>query len=555
MRCQWFIVACCALFAFPLKGQNKVADSLRVMLEKNPARDSVRVMILTNLAYEEYFDHPLKAAEYSLEAKDISTDLKYPRGIALSYRYIGVSFWAQANMSRALEYLLKGLSIADSLQDQQIQADITGNIGLVHNGLGNYRIAIRYFSKSLELQRKLKNSLRESVMLNNMGDSYLFLKKYDSALLCYSRSLLLGKPTNFGVTTNLRNIGNVWEELGQLDTALRYYETAKTMSDQTMDRRGMTQTRKSIASVYLKNRRFNDAKKYAHECLAIASEENIRAIMRDSYQLLSRIEEAQGNFNESLKFHKLYTAYRDSVQNISELSEVAALQMDYEVQQKQNEIDLLKKENQLKNTKLRLNTTLLIASIIILLLLGGLLFTIIRDIRKLKALNKLLVEKNHLINHQREEIVSQNKDISSKNDELLTLNEELQSQQEQVVMQRDELAVKNLEIQRAHMLVTELNLNLEKKVAERTQALERQNAKLNEYNFINAHKLRAPLASILGLVNLLREPQQSEDQKLLLSHLHTSAKRLDQVIHEINSTIEAGLNAYKRDEAIKEQDT
>jgi tetratricopeptide (TPR) repeat protein len=525
------------------------------MLEKNPARDSVRVAILTNLAYEEYFDHPLKAAQYSLEAKDISTDINYPRGIALSYRYMGISFWAQANLSRALEYLLKGLSIADSLQDQQIQADITGNIGLVHNGLGNYRMAIRYFNTSLELQRKLKNNLRESVMFNNMGDSYLSLKNYDSALVCYSRSLLLGRPADFGITTNLRNIGNVWEELGQLDTALRYYEKAKVMSDQTMDRRGMTQTRKSIASVYLKNKRFQEARKYAQECLSIASEENIRAIMRDSYELLSRIEETQGNFSESLRLYKLYTAYRDSVQNIGEVSEVAALQMEYEVQQKQNEIDLLRKENQLKNTKLRLNSTLLIASVLILLLLGGLLFTIIRDIRKLKALNRLLLEKNHLIHQQREEITAQNKDISHKNDELLTLNEELQSQQEQVVMQRDELASRNLEIQRAHLLVTELNLNLEKKVVERTKALEHQNIKLNEYNFINAHKLRAPLASILGLINLLKEPQKIEDQRLLLDHLHTSAQRLDKVIHEINSTIEAGLNAYKRDENAKKEST
>ena len=50
-----------------------------------------------------------------------------------------------------------------------------------------------------------------------------------------------------------------------------------------------------------------------------------------------------------------------------------------------------------------------------------------------------------------------------------------------------------------------INENLEKIVLERTKELEKKNKALEEYAFINAHKLRRPVASILGLVNLLNK--------------------------------------------------
>jgi light-regulated signal transduction histidine kinase (bacteriophytochrome) len=40
-------------------------------------------------------------------------------------------------------------------------------------------------------------------------------------------------------------------------------------------------------------------------------------------------------------------------------------------------------------------------------------------------------------------------------------------------------------------------------VQERTRELEKKNKALEEYAFINAHKLRSQVASILGLINLI----------------------------------------------------
>jgi signal transduction histidine kinase len=85
-----------------------------------------------------------------------------------------------------------------------------------------------------------------------------------------------------------------------------------------------------------------------------------------------------------------------------------------------------------------------------------------------------------------------------------------------------------------------INENLESQVQSRTRELERKNKALEEYAFINAHKLRSPLASILGLVNLLKKTELNDDAQYIMGHMADSAIKLDQIVGSITQAIEAG---------------
>jgi signal transduction histidine kinase len=75
-------------------------------------------------------------------------------------------------------------------------------------------------------------------------------------------------------------------------------------------------------------------------------------------------------------------------------------------------------------------------------------------------------------------------------------NIEIEKQRQEILEQSEELRVLNESLQ-------SLNAGLEINVLNRAKELEIKNRKLEEYLFINAHKLRAPVASILGLIQLL----------------------------------------------------
>lgn len=97
-----------------------------------------------------------------------------------------------------------------------------------------------------------------------------------------------------------------------------------------------------------------------------------------------------------------------------------------------------------------------------------------------------------------------------------------------------------IELERQKNFINEINENLESLVKDRTRVLEKKNKALEEYAFINAHKLRAPLASILGLINLMNNTDHNEESKKVMDHLQLSAVKLDEVVNSITQAIERG---------------
>ena len=72
------------------------------------------------------------------------------------------------------------------------------------------------------------------------------------------------------------------------------------------------------------------------------------------------------------------------------------------------------------------------------------------------------------------------------------------------------------------------------------EAIEKQNKKLHEIAWIQSHVVRAPLARIMGLINIIKNYGiEDTDSENLLSLLMTSAEELDVIIKDITKKSEA----------------
>jgi signal transduction histidine kinase len=105
-------------------------------------------------------------------------------------------------------------------------------------------------------------------------------------------------------------------------------------------------------------------------------------------------------------------------------------------------------------------------------------------------------------------------------------------------LSNQEILEQNEEIQTQAKNIQKINNNLEHIVHLRTIDLEKKNKALEEYAFINAHKLRSPVASILGLVNLISKTTLDDEGQVILSHLEQSTVQLDTIVGSITKTIE-----------------
>jgi tetratricopeptide (TPR) repeat protein len=83
------------------------------------------------------------------------------------------------------------------------------------------------------------------------------------------------------------------------------------------------------------------------------------------------------------------------------------------------------------------------------------------------------------------------------------------------------------------------NAELDKRVQIRTQELEERNKKLASYAFMNAHNLRAPVSSILGLVNLYKSKMLNQDERdTFVDQIDSQTQKLDAVVKEIQKSVE-----------------
>lgn len=160
-------------------------------------------------------------------------------------------------------------------------------------------------------------------------------------------------------------------------------------------------------------------------------------------------------------------------------------------------------------------TPLFYLASVVLFLLAGYVYIKYRE-KKLTE-DKLLLEAK---------VEARTQEIQRKTKEIQVQNEEIQAQNEEIMAQAEE--------------IKGINENLEMLVHQRTAELEKKNKALEEYAFINAHKLRSPLASILGLINLISKTNLDDEAKLINQHLHHRANELDDIIRSITEAIERG---------------
>jgi D-xylose transport system substrate-binding protein len=153
---------------------------------------------------------------------------------------------------------------------------------------------------------------------------------------------------------------------------------------------------------------------------------------------------------------------------------------------------------------------------------------------------------NRLLNTQKFVIERKNRELHKTNLQLQTVNEELIQQQEEISAQRDAIAIQKEKLQEAkdimekqkHEIMTQ-NEDLEKQVQKRTGELVQYNRQLEQYAFITAHNLRAPVARIIGLGQVLKMQQSDpEESAFIIDKLMVASQELDRVIKELNSILD-----------------
>lgn len=91
---------------------------------------------------------------------------------------------------------------------------------------------------------------------------------------------------------------------------------------------------------------------------------------------------------------------------------------------------------------------------------------------------------------------------------------------------------------KAHDFIVKVNHDLSTRLKEQLRTLRRRNKKILHYGYINSHRLRAPITSLMGLINLLKIEKNAEKRAEILKKIENNVNRLDQVSKKIRVVLQ-----------------
>lgn len=302
----------------------------------------------------------------------------------------------EGNYVEALKYYHECIAIQEQIKDSVLLPETYNNLGSLYHDIKNFKKAEYFYNKSLRLCEKYNNHRCIAMSLTNLGQILSDRKELDSALVFLNRSLKvreLSKETyGIGITYNL--LGEVYFRKEEYSKAVEYFNKSLVLERNHNDYKGVAISLIYLGNVYIKKQDFVQVKRIGIEALEIAKTENALEIQVKATKLLRDAYQSEQNWKEAFIMEQSYTRLRDSIQNEKIEKSIIIKQTTFDLQQKQNEIELLSTKNDLQSLTLRNNRIVLSIAVFGILLISFIALFTKRVLNKNKLVSKLLMKQN-----------------------------------------------------------------------------------------------------------------------------------------------------------------
>jgi len=352
--------------------------------------DTARVNAMLEESKGLFKTDPNKAIEVALKAKEEADKIGFKKGAAYALKNVGLGYYYQAKYVETLDYWEQSLKMFEELKDDIGIANLLNNIAAIYVNQGDDTRGLEYGLRSLKLSEKTGDKLRILSALNTIGSIYF--NKKDTAdkakALTYLISALplceaIGNKDALGIISE--NIGEIYSELGQYDKALPYLETsiqalgdaanssvaynsigkiyvkqgdfskalsyhnkALDIAQKANSPRHIEQTQRDIANLYVKRNDFTTALSYYDKSRVIAEELKAVSDLQDIYSGMAISYANTNDHKNAYKYQKMLGNINDTLYTTERDKKLGSLQFEFDLQKKQNEINLLTKDKDLQ---------------------------------------------------------------------------------------------------------------------------------------------------------------------------------------------------------------
>jgi class 3 adenylate cyclase len=344
----------------------RIADSLVKIYRADTLKEKAKLELLRNLSFNEVNDLRL-SLRYAEELISLSRQSKNDDYLFHGYFQKGNKKRLLGDLEEALDAYFKSAEVSRKANFISREGSAYGAVADIYASSKNHKNAMLYYRKAIATLRQSDDSIALASAILNAGDAFLKNKIYDSALLHFKEAGIIFQNVNYliGQAYSLGNAGMVYASTGDNSLAEKNINEAIPILEKSGDFYPICVYLISMSDIYLEKGDQHTAMNYAMRSLRLAEKYELKDQISEANLKLSQLYEKAGNTEASLAYYKKHILFRDSVNNIRSVQKMADLRTDYEVSQKQIEVDLLNQQ--------RRNQRIILISLFIILGLAAII--------------------------------------------------------------------------------------------------------------------------------------------------------------------------------------
>ncbi len=512
-------------------------DGLYQQIARDDLTNEQRMEALLDLGWAIRSSRPSEALQLSKRGLAIAECLERPQDVIRALTDIGLIYWRMGNFSMAYDFFFEARQMAEREGDRFGFARVLSSIGIIFSGQGHYDNALEYYFRALQIYDDIDSIARTASVLNNIGMVYQRRSEFSMAEIYHRESLSVKEAFGDlkGLAFSLNNLGVVAQENGSYDEALDYFSRALSIREGFQDHREMANTRRNMGVLFFRIENFERAIEELslsrvlfegvedyngvaqvdfylgevyhaqgeirrafdlfYQSLEVSERLGLAALASQNYKKLSELMALRGWYRDAYRLQQEYLIIQDSIHDEDTRRRVIELQLMYDRERKEDEIELLRKANQitvLNLEKQRLLRNFLVSFVILILIMLFILY------------NRFLVtnKTNKLLEIQKEEIHQNNRQLQDLNSKL--------------VEEKGKVEELNTKLQESEKNLMDINKTKDK------------------FFSIISHDLRNPFASIVSFSRILKR----DINQLSRDELRELTLELDKSVLKISSLLD-----------------